>query len=186
MALWSAAKSAAQAAGTTVMKIRAERPADHECIEAVVAAAFETDLEARLVEELRASASPLISLVAEDDAGILGHILFSPVTLSGHPALHLMGLAPMAVLPEAQHTGIGSALVHAGLSECRQLGCGAVVVLGHPDYYPRFGFHPAARCGISCEYDVPEEAFMLLELKPGCLSGVTGKISYHPAFSMFD
>lgn len=168
------------------MKIRAEQSADHEAVEAVNTAAFETDLEARLVEELRSKASPVISLVAEDDAGILGHILFSPVTLSDHPTLHLMGLAPMAVLPEAQHTGIGSALIHAGLSECRQLGCGAVVVLGHPAYYSRFGFHPAPPCGITCEYDVPDDSFMLLELKPGCLNGVTGRVSYHPAFGMFE
>ena len=109
--------------------------------------------------------------------------MFSPVSLSGHPALRIMGLAPMAVAPQHQRKGIGSALVGAGLEQCKQLGFGAVVVLGHPAYYPRFGFSPSARFGIGCEYEVPEEVFMVVELQAGFLRGTSGKIKYHPAFS---
>lgn len=93
-----------------------------------------------------------------------------------------MGLAPMAVLPSHQRRGIGSALVRAGLQHCRQLGIGAVAVLGHPDYYPRFGFRPSTRFGISSEYDAPAEAFMVLELQEGYLAGRSGVIRFHPAF----
>jgi putative acetyltransferase len=94
-----------------------------------------------------------------------------------------MGLAPMAVLPARQRQGIGSALVRDGLGRCRELGYEAVVVLGHPGYYPRFGFVPASRFGIGCEYDVPAEVFMALELVPGALRGKPGTIRYHPAFA---
>ncbi len=94
-----------------------------------------------------------------------------------------MGLAPMAVAPEHQRKGIGSALVRAGLEQCKQLGFAAVVVLGHPEYYPRFGFSPSSRFGINSEYEVPEEVFMAMELQPGALSGKTGRVKYHAAFS---
>jgi putative acetyltransferase len=94
-----------------------------------------------------------------------------------------MGLAPMAVLPAEQRRGVGSALVQAGLDRCRQLPCGAVVVLGHPAYYPRFGFSPASRFGVTCEYDVPDEVFMAMELEPGFLRDKPGTIRYHPAFA---
>lgn len=164
------------------MHIRAEREEDRAAVRAVNRSAFETATEANLVDALRAQAQPLVSLVAEQDGSIVGHILFSPVTLSGHSELWIMGLAPMAVVPEQQRQGIGSALVRAGLDECKRLGAGAVVVLGHAEYYPRLGFLPAARFGIRCEYDVPEEVFMALEIKPGFLQGVSGTISYHAAF----
>ena len=163
--------------------IRAEDERDYDDVRAVNTAAFETPLEANLVEALRTQARPIVSLVAIDETDVVGHVMFSPVLLSGHPDLDLMGLAPMAVIPRHQGKGIGSALVRAGLEQCRQLGCGAVVVLGHPHYYPRFGFVPAARCGIGCEYDVPEDVFMVLELQPRFLEGRSGIITYHPAFS---
>lgn len=150
---------------------------------AVNVSAFETPAEASLVDALREQAQPLVSLVAEDDGAIVGHILFSPVSLSGHPALRIMGLGPMAVAPEHQRKGIGSALVRAGLERCKQRDFGAVVVLGHPAYYPRFGFSSSARFGLGCEYDVPEEVFMVVELQPGFLRGASGKVMYHAAFS---
>lgn len=164
------------------MNIRPERPADMAGIRAVNLAAFETSTEANLVDVLREQAEPIVSLVADDGEAIVGHILFSPVTLTAHSDVRIIGLAPMAVLPARQRRGIGSALVHEGLKQCRQLGFGAVIVLGHAEYYPRFGFTPASRFGLGCEYDVPEDVFMVLELEQGTLKGKAGTIHYHPAF----
>jgi len=164
------------------MVIRTEDGADRDSVYALNTAAFETPAEAGLVDALRAKAQPMLSLVAEENNSVVGHIMFSPVTLSGHPDLNAMGLAPMAVLPEYQRKGIGSALVRSGLERCREMGITAMVVLGHPEYYPRFGFVPSSRFGIACEYEVPEEVFMVLELEPEALADRTGTISYHPAF----
>jgi putative acetyltransferase len=165
------------------MRIRAEEQRDWAAVHAVHVSAFETPAEADLVDALRDQAQPLVSLIAEDNGAIVGHIMFSPVSLSGHSALRIMGLAPMAVAPEHQRKGIGSALVCAGLEQCKQLGFGAVVVLGHPAYYPRFGFLLSAGFGIGCEYEVPEEAFMVVELQAGFLDGASGTVKYHAAFS---
>ena len=164
------------------MRIRAEEHSDRASVHAVNASAFDTPDEADLVDALRRQAQPVVSLVAVDEGEIVGHILFSPVLLPEHPGLKIMGLAPMAVVPGRRREGIGSALVRAGLEHCRQIACGAVVVLGHSGYYTRFGFSSSARFGIGCEYDVPEEAFMAIELEPGYLRGVSGKIRYHDAF----
>ncbi len=165
------------------MLIRAEKENDQEAVFAVNGSAFETPAEATLVDLLREQARPVVSLVAEDQGNVVGHIMFSPVVLSGNPDLKVMGLAPMAVAPEHQRKGIGSALVRAGLEQCRLLGFVAVVVLGHPEYYPRFGFSPSSRFGIDSDYEVPEEVFMAMELEPEALSGKTGRVKYHHAFS---
>lgn len=165
------------------MRIRTEEQKDWAAVHAVNVSAFETPAEANLVDALRQEARPVVSLVAEDAGAIVGHIMFSPVSLPGHADLKIMGLAPMAVAPKYQRKGIGSALVRDGLEECRYLGCGAVVVLGHPEYYPRFGFAPGARFGIGCEYDAPEATFMVIELQAGFLRGASGKVKYHQAFS---
>lgn len=164
------------------MLIRDEKVSDWAAVSAVNESAFETSLEANLVDTLRTQVQPVISLVAEEDRNVIGHILFSPVSLSGHPKSKIMGLAPMAVTPELQRKGIGSALVKAGLERCEQIGFGAVAVLGHPEYYPRFGFAPSSHFGIGCEYDVAEEVFMVLELEPGYLHDKSGTIKFHPAF----
>lgn len=164
------------------MSIRAEEARDYDAVYALNAAAFETEAEAKLVDALRERAEPIVSLVAEEDGEVVGHILFSPVTLSGHPDLKIIGLAPMSVVSEKQKSGIGSALVEAGLAKCRELGFAAVVVLGHPEYYPRFGFLSSSRFGIDSEYEVPEEVFMVQELEDGVLAGKSGRISYHAAF----
>ena len=165
------------------MLIRAEEEKDWAAVHAVNASAFETSAEARLVTRLREEAQPLVSLVAEEHGEIVGHIILSPVMLSGHAHLKILGLGPMAVLPEHQRKGIGSELVRAGLAQGKELGFGAVVLVGHPEFYPRFGFAPASRFGIACEFDVPEEAFMALELQPGVFAEATGTIKYHRAFS---
>jgi len=167
------------------MIIREERQGDAERIRGVNLAAFETSTEADLVDALRRQAIPLVSLVAEDDANVIGHILFSPVTLASAPGLNLMGLAPMAVVPSRQRQGVGSTLVREGLERCRQLNVAAVVVLGHTEYYPRFGFVPAARLSLRSEYDVPEQAFMVLELRDGVFDSLSGTIRYHPVFGDF-
>jgi putative acetyltransferase len=164
------------------VNIRTEQPGDVVSIRLVNEAAFGGSIEADIVERLRLEASPIISLVAEEGGAIVGHILFSPVTRAEGRELPLLGLAPMAVLPDHQRRGIGSALVRAGLDACRQLDAAAVFVLGHAEYYPRFGFVPASRYGIKSEYDVPDEVFMVLELQPGGLSGCSGTVRYHAAF----
>lgn len=169
--------------GPAGLQIRPERPADFASVHRVNEAAFGTSTEANLVDALRQQADPIISLVADADGSIVGHLLLSPVTVSGHPELKIMGLAPMAVLPAEQRQGIGSALVRAGLERCSELGYGAVVVLGHPAYYPRFGFVPASRFHIGCEYHVPDEVFMAIEIEPGALHGRSGTVTYHAAFA---
>jgi putative acetyltransferase len=165
------------------MQIRAERENDRDAVYAINAAVFATPAEAALVDALREQAQPVISLVAVENGHIVGHIMFSPVSLSAASDLKIMGLAPMAVVAQQQHKGIGSALVRAGLERCRQLGFEAVVVLGHAEYYPRFGFVPASRFGIDSEYEVPDEVFMAMELQPGALHGKTGRVKYHFVFS---
>ena len=125
-----------------------------------------------------------MSLVAVRDDLIVGHILFTPVTIESEGReLAALGLAPMAVLPEQQRQGIGSLLVNVGLNRCRKEGLACVVVLGHPEYYPRFGFVPASHYGIKCEYDVPDEVFMAIELEDGALDGRSGTARYQPEFN---
>jgi putative acetyltransferase len=145
--------------------------------------AFETSAEADLVDALRQQAQPIISLVAEVDLRIAGHILFTPATLSPHSELKIMGLGPMAVLPTKQRQGIGSTLVRTGLDECQWLGTNVVVVLGHARYYPRFGFRPASAFGLTSQFNVPDDVFMALEMTAGVLRGRRGTIRYHPAFA---
>ena len=163
--------------------IRTEAPEDIDATRTVNENAFPTRLEAELVDTLRQLAHPIVSLVAVTGGRVTGHILFTPVTLLSHPATLLMGLGPMAVMPTHQRRGVGSGLVWMGLEECRRLGAAAVVVLGHPDYYPRFGFAPASGFGLSSEYVVPDDVFMALELKTNALRELSGTIRYHPAFS---
>lgn len=166
-----------------ITQIRDETAADHAAVRALNLAAFDGAGEADLVHRLRRRASPLVSLVAERRGDIVGHILFSPVELDGHPGLRAMGLAPMAVHPDWQRRGIGKELVRNGIGWCASLGFEAVFVLGHPEYYPRFGFRPASGYGISSEYDAPDEAFMALELEPGALLDLHGMLRYHEAFN---
>jgi putative acetyltransferase len=164
--------------------IRAETRDDVAAIAALHRAAFGRPNEADLVARLRRTVQPLVSLVALVGEQVVGHILFSPVTIDAAPAaLRPMGLAPMAVLPILQRRGIGSALVRVGIDACRAAGAGAVVVLGHPTYYPRFGFVPAIRFGLCSEYDVAEDVFMAWELTPGSLAGIGGVVRYPPAFA---
>jgi len=165
------------------MIIRPEELNDQPAVFAVNQSAFETSAEANLVEVLRREVHPIISLVAQDGEAIVGHVMFSPVSLTGHPDLKIMGLGPVAVVPVYQRKGIGSALVTVGLEKCKALGFGAAIVLGHSAYYPRFGFTHSIQYGIRSEYDVPDDVFMAIELLPGYLQGAQGIIKYHPAFN---
>lgn len=164
-------------------QVRKETAQDRNAVFAVNVAAFPTEAEARLIDLLRESISNHVSLVAVDNGTLVGHIMFTPVRLDSFDELRVMGLGPMAVAPAAQRGGIGTALVNAGLQHCRDSGAGAVAVLGHPGFYPRFGFKPSSRWQIRSEYDVPEEVFMLVELLPDYLADCEGIIRYHPAFA---
>lgn len=165
------------------MLIRKETEEDCEAIYKLNSSAFESEAEAKLVDRLRELGKAAISLVTESSNELVGHILFSEVTLSDHEGLKIVGLAPMAVVPRCQRTGIGSALVRAGLEACKLNGYEAVVVLGHPAYYPRFGFRPSIEFGFRSEYDVPSDTFMSLELQENSLSGASGIVTYHSAFA---
>ena len=164
-----------------IMNVRFQQPDDIENIRHIHLEAFETDVEASLVDALRDSGVELISLVAENRGEIVGHILFSPVSMDG--ICRIMGLAPMAVLPNWQGKGVGTQLVNDGLQACEKAGYEVVVVLGHADYYPRFGFAPSINFGIKSEYDVPPEVFMVKTLRDGALDGITGTVKYHPIFN---
>jgi len=163
--------------------IRTEDGSDIGAIRAVHVSAFPTASEAELVERLRETGNLCVSLVAELDSKIVGHVAFSPVTLE--PAVsdvRAVGLAPVAVVPAHQRQGIGARLIEAGIAACREAEYTLVVVLGHPTYYPRFGFQPASRLGIGNEYGA-DEAFMAIELVPGMLAGYHGLARYGPEFA---
>lgn len=166
------------------MEVRREQGDDFAAIDAINTAAFEREGEARLVRALR-ELPGAISLVAVDEEGtIVGHIAFSRVTVDGRKfAAPPLGLGPMSVLPERQNQGIGTDLVRAGLEQCRAAGAPFVVVLGHPDYYPRFGFVPASRYGLRCEWDVPDEVFLAQPLVEGALADAGGLVRYARQFA---
>ncbi len=161
------------------MIVRAERADDCQAVHAVHAAAFPTDAEARLVDRLRSNGKARVSLVADAEGEVVGHILFSPVTVASATGL---GLAPVAVMPAQQRRGIGIALIDAGLEECRALGVPFVVVLGHPGYYRRFGFERADRFGLQNEYGATD-AFMVLELIDGGIPESGGLVRYGTEFA---
>ena len=163
--------------------IRREAPQDVSAIHHVNKQAFGRENEAKLVDKLRNRGVLTISLVALQDSEIVGHIAFSPVRVeTGRSRFEATTLAPLAVLPAYQRKGIGSQLVGAGLEECRHLGHEIVVLVGHPDYYPRFGFVQAKTKGLECEFEVPDEAWMVLELRGHALAGRRGTVRFQPEF----
>lgn len=165
--------------------IRPETLSDYASIAHVNNLAFGQAAESRLVEKLRLNPvfNPALSLVAEYKDAIIGHILFFPVRVVNgtirHPSL---ALAPMSVMPGYQTLGIGGKLILNGLHSARKLGYRSVVVLGHKEYYPRFGFLPAAKWGIKAPFNVPDDAFMAIELVPGGLQNVSGTVVYPEEF----
>ena len=163
-------------------EIRSEHPDDVAAIRNVNERAFGSPGEAELVDMLRAANKVAVSLVAQRDDQVVGHILFSPITVANAPgSCRGVGLAPMSVLPEFQNTGIGSRLVREGLVACRQAGYEVVVVLGHINYYPRFGFARAKDFGLDNEYEAVD-AFMALELNKGALKEISGLVKFAPEF----
>jgi putative acetyltransferase len=167
-----------------MITIRKATPADYDDIRDVNNRAFGQTDEGKIVDRLRRRNMAVVSLVAEEGDRIIGHILFSPVIVeSDSGKFEAISLAPMSVLPEYQRKGLGSRLVKAGLEECRKLGYKIVFVLGHPEYYPKFGFTQARERGIDSEFEVRDEAWMVLELKKGALAGRTGRVKFQPEFS---
>ena len=164
--------------------IRDEAAGDAPAVHAVVEEAFASPLEAGIVDALRADCDDRLSLVAEEDGGIVGHILFTPVDIgTAEGALRGYGLAPMAVRTAWQRRGIGSALVAEGTRRLREAGAPFVFVIGHPEYYPRFGFERASRYGARCQWpEVPDEAVMLLVLEPSIGPRLAGLARYRPEF----
>jgi len=167
-----------------MIKIRKEQPADIPAIRAINEAAFRQPQEAGVVDKLRQACGGLLSLVVVVDGRTVGHVLFSPATIeSGGHTVRGMGLAPVAVLPECQRQGIGSKLINTGLDMLRKSPCPFVIVLGHPKYYPRFGFEIASKYGIASQYDgVPDEAFMILIFDKRAMSNVSGVARYRDEF----
>lgn len=167
-----------------MVEIRKEQRGDEEQIRLVNTRAFGQPAEADLVDTLRKTCPEGVSFVAECEDKVVGHILFTPAVIEAEEKeIWGMGLAPMSVLPEFQRQGIGSKLVQAGLDEMRKIRQPFVIVLGHPEYYPRFGFIRASRYGIVSQYDnVPDETFMILVLDEAALKGVSGVGKYRPEF----
>jgi len=159
--------------------LRGAQPADAAALHALLAQAFGRESEALLVERLQAYPDTVV-LLAEADGELAGCLVFSAVSHAGHQ--RLAGLGPMAIAPFWQGQGIGTLLMQRGLGDCAAAGIDAVVVLGHPDYYRRFGFRPAQERGLRCRWVVPEDAFMVLELRPGALAGLRGQLDYRPEF----
>jgi putative acetyltransferase len=163
---------------------REEEPGDYAQIERVVRSAFGGDLESGLVNHLRNDGLVIVSLVAVQDDMIVGHILFSDIPIeTERGAVLAVSLAPLAVSPKFQRKGIGSALVRRGLELCRERGRTIVIVVGHPEYYPRFGFSSE----LARNFQSPHsgDCWMALELVPGALNGVCGTVRYPKAFDVF-
>ncbi|TXY15138.1 N-acetyltransferase [Vibrio mimicus] len=168
-----------------LMLIRTEAPADILAVDELLKTVFATEAEANLVMALRENGRRTLSLVACDDEGeIIGHVMFSPVTVDGED-LNWQGLAPLAVKEEYRRQGIGAELVKEGLSSLGELGYPACVVLGDPVYYSRFGFEDAAQYQLHCAWEVPQGAFRVVALWERELDGRRGLVEYSPEFSVF-
>jgi putative acetyltransferase len=178
---------AGDAWGDKMISIRAEKPQDigeiRKVIQEAFIQAFGQAAETGLVDRLRENCPGLLSLVAANGDIVVGHILFNPVKIEGNKIVEGMGLAPMAVLPKLKRQGIGARMVQAGIEMLKSNGCPFVIVLGHPDYYPRFGFEPASHKGIRCQWEgVPDEAFMILILDEKAMEGISGVARYRIEF----
>ena len=167
------------------MEIRPEIDTDYDAVRALNCLAFQGEAEGSIVDKIRESCGETVSLVAVEDSKVIGHIFFSPVIAkSDEVQVFGMGLAPMAVLPEYQNRGVGSALVRGGLEILKDRECPFVIVLGHQNYYPRFGFKTASKYRLRTEWDgIPDEAFMILFLKNSTELNISGVVKYLPEFN---
>ena len=160
--------------------IAEERPGDVAAIRDLNQRAFEQNQEANIVDFLRSNGGALLSLVATVNGTVVGYIMYSPISVG---SLRGAALGPMAVLPELQRQGIGSKLIEAGNRKLEDAGCPFIIVVGHPEFYPRFGFKPARGRGITCEWNLPEDVFMVLVLDEVEMAGVSGVAKYRDEFS---
>jgi putative acetyltransferase len=164
-----------------LIEIREEHPNDVTAVRSLNKRAFGQDQESNIVDALRANGAALLSLVATLNDRVVGHIMYSPAVIAGR--VKGAALGPMAVLPEYQRQGIGSKLIEKGNRKLKDAGCPFIIVVGHADYYPRFGFRPASEHGIKCEWDVPNDVFLLLVLDQAKMAGVSGLAKYRHEFS---
>jgi putative acetyltransferase len=167
--------------------IRPESLIEYPAVYNVNLKAFNQDCEPNLVEAIRKSDNyiPELSLVAVINNTVVGHIMFSIIAIeTDNEHIPVLSLAPLAVLPDYQNRSIGSKLIKHGLNECRKLGYTIVIVVGHPNYYPRFGFIPARSQYLEATFEVPDEAFMVLELSSGALMNIKGTVKYPPEFGI--
>jgi putative acetyltransferase len=170
----------------TAATIRLETPANFDAIRRVHMDAFGRPAEANLVDVLRRHGQVVIALTAEVDGEVAGHAVLTPVTIIPTvPGLRMLGLGPVAVLSPFRRQGIGVMLIREAIAQACADGWQAISVLGDPDYYTRFGFVPAREVRLKCEFRVPAESFMVLELLPGTLEAVHGVVRYQPEFSGF-
>ncbi len=167
-----------------MVSIREEQKGDIEAVRNINEVAFDGPAEAKVVDKLRQSCDDCLSMVAVEDDKVVGHIMFSPATIENSKSvIRGMGLAPMAVLPNRRRKGIGSALIERGLELLRERGYPFVIVLGHADYYRRFGFVPASQYNLKSQWEgIPDEAFMILVFDQKLLEGVHGVARYRDEF----
>ena len=163
-----------------MIEIRDERPDDVDAVREVNRQAFDQEQEGRIVDALRERGAALLSLVAVAEGVVVGHIMFSPLTVG---TVVGAALGPMAVVPAWQRRSIGSQLVTRGVGRLRDRGCPFIVVIGHPEFYPRFGFRSATAYGLTCKWDVPAEAFMVNILNPQVGGSLLGRAEYRDEFS---
>ncbi|MBK4715156.1 MULTISPECIES: GNAT family N-acetyltransferase [Tenebrionibacter/Tenebrionicola group] len=167
------------------MLIRVEIPIDAPGIDALLRRAFKGDAEAELIQRLREDGQITLGLVATDDEGqVIGYVAFSPVSVEGED-LQWVGLAPLAVDDARRGQGIGRNLVYEGLDALNEFGYAAVVTLGDPQLYGRFGFEPASRYGLRCRWPDTAAYFLIHKLADDALNGVGGLVEYSDHFNHF-
>ncbi len=169
------------------IEIRSAQTQDHININQLIKKAFGQENESHLVNALRHRPDHVeeLEMVAVLNGAVVGHIFYSQIKIVGeNEETPSLALAPMAVLPDHQQKGIGKQLVEESLRMAKSLGFQSVVVLGHPEYYPKFGFVPASTFSISAPIQVPDQAYMALELQANSLEKVSGRVAYPPEFGI--
>ncbi|MFX1521000.1 MAG: GNAT family N-acetyltransferase [Promethearchaeota archaeon] len=166
------------------IRIRQEVKEDYKRVYEINKMAFGQENESKLIEKIRRGPNfvPELSLVAEKDNEIVGHILFSKMKIVGESEYETLMLAPLAVIPKLQKQGIGGKLIKKGIEKAIELGFDSIIVVGHKDYYPKFGFQKASKWGVQCPFEVPEGAFMAIELTEKALENKAGVVQFPEEF----